>query len=144
MSFILFLFLFFPHLFFASWQLRSMSRAGTPAQPPPACRALKRLFTRPGRRWASPASPATSCRARPPSTASLGTRRSGTTLHPPAEVRHTNTAKQCRNWKHADFQLQLLPWRSSKCCLPFQRQRSSTWMNASWMVSIQQSPTLQV
>lgn len=76
--------------FLSSWQLRSTSLAGTPVRPPPACRAMKRLFTRLARHWASPASLATSCRAKPPSTASPDTRRSGTTPRLPAEVQHAS------------------------------------------------------
>lgn len=88
----LFIILCFCICFLPSWQPRSTSLAGTPVQPLPACRAMKRLFTKLARRWASPASLATSCRAKPPSTASLGTRHSGTTPHPPAEVQHTSIA----------------------------------------------------
>lgn len=69
------------------FQLRSTSRAGTLAPPPPACRTPRRPFTKQGRCWPSPVTLATSCRERPPFTVSLGTLRSGITPPLPAEVR---------------------------------------------------------
>lgn len=72
-------------------QLKSTSHAGTPALPRPACRALKRPFTKRERRWASPVTLATSCRATAPSTVSPDTPHSGTAPHLPAEVNHAHT-----------------------------------------------------
>lgn len=78
-------------------QLKSTSHAGTLAQPPPVCRTLKRPFTKQEKRWLSPATPATSCRVKPPSTVSLGIHHSGITLLPPAEV---NQANGLHIWKY--------------------------------------------
>lgn len=47
------------------------------------------------------------------------------------------------SWQHADSRLWPLPRRSSKYCLSLQHQQRSLWMNASWMVSLPQCPTLQ-
>lgn len=67
-------------------QLKSMSHAGTPVLLPPVHRTLKRLFTKLGRRWPSPAILAMSYRVVQPSTVSLDTHLSGTVLLLPAEV----------------------------------------------------------
>lgn len=72
-------------------QLKSTSRAGTPALPPLVCRALKKPSTKLERHSPSPATQATSCRVKPPSTVSLDTRHSGTALLLPAKVNHTHT-----------------------------------------------------
>ena len=99
-----------------SSQLRSTSRAGTPAPPPPACRALKRPFTRRGKRWPSPATLATSCRVRPASTASPDTRPSGTAPPLPAEVNNNNTP--CHSFQKHHIWTYSAAW-NMRCALDF-------------------------